>query len=84
MATDAPREMSALALYQTVNTAWTECRLENVLQRQKELSALHANIKKSASALVAALIQGELNIENYSPDQLTGMASARCQFCAQG
>ncbi|KAI0973197.1 hypothetical protein F4678DRAFT_40834 [Xylaria arbuscula] len=47
--------MSAANLYRTVNTAWTEGRLDNILQRQKELSALHANIKNSASALVDAV-----------------------------
>ncbi|KAF7552185.1 hypothetical protein G7Z17_g4505 [Cylindrodendrum hubeiense] len=48
--------MSATAnLYRSVNTAWTEGRLENVLQRKKELAALHTGLKKCTPTLVDAL-----------------------------
>jgi hypothetical protein len=50
---------SALEQYRIVNAAWTEGRLENVLQRQKELALLHANIRKSSSDLIRAISQGE-------------------------
>lgn len=47
--------------YRTVSAAWTEGRLENVLQRQKELAALHSSVKKSSSRLINALNQGEFD-----------------------
>ncbi|KAB8231105.1 uncharacterized protein BDW43DRAFT_313430 [Aspergillus alliaceus] len=43
------------ALYQTVEAAWVEGRLENVLQRQKELAALHSSVKSCQTDLIAAL-----------------------------
>ncbi|KAG2419159.1 hypothetical protein HFD88_002264 [Aspergillus terreus] len=43
------------ALYQTVEGAWVEGRLENVLQRQKELAALHSRVKACRTALIAVL-----------------------------
>ncbi|KAF5671999.1 hypothetical protein FHETE_3871 [Fusarium heterosporum] len=46
---------SALEQYQAVNGAWTEGRLENVLQRQKELALLHANLKKFSPDLIRAI-----------------------------
>ncbi|KAF7173649.1 hypothetical protein CNMCM5623_005887 [Aspergillus felis] len=45
------------ALYQTVEAAWVESRLENVLQRQKELAALHSGVKNHRTALIAVLCQ---------------------------
>ncbi|KAM0490579.1 hypothetical protein ACHAP8_011417 [Fusarium lateritium] len=56
---------SALEHYRTVKAAWTEGRLENVLQRQKELSLLHTNIKKSYSDLIGAISQ-DLQISDAS------------------
>ncbi|KAK5059696.1 hypothetical protein LTR84_009579 [Exophiala bonariae] len=49
--------MSASTVYQRVNTAWMERRLENVLQRQKELANLHTNVKKQSTELVKAIGQ---------------------------
>jgi len=50
---------SALDQYRTVSAAWAEGRLENVLQRQKELVLLHANIKGSSTNLIKAISGGE-------------------------
>lgn len=50
---------SALDQYRTVSAAWAEGRLENVLQRQKELSLLHANIKSSSTNLIKAICDGK-------------------------
>ena len=50
---------SALEQYRAVNGAWTEGRLENVLQRQKELALLHANLKKCSSEMIRAISDGE-------------------------
>lgn len=50
---------SALDQYRTVSAAWAEGRLENVLQRQKELALLHANIKSSSTSLIKAICDGE-------------------------
>ncbi|KAF5693636.1 hypothetical protein FDENT_1868 [Fusarium denticulatum] len=47
--------VSALDQYRTVSAAWAEGRLENVLQRQKELALLHANIKSSSKNLIKAI-----------------------------
>ncbi|KAF5573708.1 hypothetical protein FPCIR_13882 [Fusarium pseudocircinatum] len=47
--------VSALDQYHTVSAAWAEGRLENVLQRQKELALLHANIKSSSTDLIEAI-----------------------------
>ncbi|KAK4936725.1 hypothetical protein LTR10_022449 [Elasticomyces elasticus] len=49
--------MSAAEVYQTVSTAWTERRLENVLERQKQLAALHSNVKAQNEALTSAIEQ---------------------------
>lgn len=49
-------------VYATASAAWTEGRLENVLQRQKELAALHGSIKKSSSSLIRALNEGKINL----------------------
>ncbi|KAL9561462.1 hypothetical protein ACKAV7_014309 [Fusarium commune] len=46
---------SALEQYRTVTAAMAEGRLENVLQRQKELALLHANIKSSSTNLIKAI-----------------------------
>ncbi|EWG51755.1 hypothetical protein FVEG_10644 [Fusarium verticillioides 7600] len=46
---------SALDQYRTVSAAWAEGRLENVLQRQKELALLHSNIKSSSTNLIKAI-----------------------------
>ncbi|EEU37682.1 uncharacterized protein NECHADRAFT_87462 [Fusarium vanettenii 77-13-4] len=56
---------SVLDLYGTVSAAWTEGRLENVLQRQKELASLHSNVKKSSASLIKALTQ-DLQITDKS------------------
>lgn len=50
---------SALEQYRTVSAAWAEGRLENVLQRQKELALLHSNIKSSSTNLIKAICDGE-------------------------
>lgn len=50
---------SALDQYRAVSAAWAEGRLENVLQRQKELALLHANIKVSSTNLIKAICSGE-------------------------
>lgn len=60
---------SALEQYRIVNAAWTEGRLENVLQRQKELALLHANIRKASSDLIRAISQGEYNTPEGGPTQ---------------
>ncbi|KAF4815597.1 hypothetical protein CGCSCA5_v006983 [Colletotrichum siamense] len=44
-------------LYSAVHAAWTEGRLENVLERQKQLALLHSNVKKSTEQLIAAIVQ---------------------------
>ncbi|ENH71405.1 hypothetical protein FOC1_g10007635 [Fusarium oxysporum f. sp. cubense race 1] len=56
---------SALDQYRTVSAAWAEGRLENVLQRQKELALLHANIKGSSTNLIKA-ISGDLQTSKAS------------------
>ncbi|CAI6014002.1 unnamed protein product [Clonostachys chloroleuca] len=56
---------SVLDRYRIVNAAWTEGRLENVLQRQKELALLHANIKKFSSDLIKAICH-DVQISNVS------------------
>ncbi|KAF5675988.1 hypothetical protein FCIRC_7219 [Fusarium circinatum] len=61
---------SALDQYRTVTAAWTEGRLENVLQRQKELALLHANIKSTSSNLIKAICDG------WATDLQTSKASA--------
>jgi hypothetical protein len=52
--------MSAIECYNIVSTAWTERRLENVLERQKGLAALHSQLKIQSTALIAAVALGEL------------------------
>lgn len=52
-------------LYQAVKAAWVEGRLENVLQRQKELAALHSNIQKHRTTLISGLCKG-MNLFFYS------------------
>ncbi|KAF4339360.1 hypothetical protein FBEOM_6774 [Fusarium beomiforme] len=61
---------SALDQYRTVNAAWTEGRLENVLQRQKELALLHANIKSSSSNLIKAICDDLHTSEASAADEL--------------
>ncbi|RTE81300.1 hypothetical protein BHE90_004202 [Fusarium euwallaceae] len=56
---------SVLDLYSTVSAAWTEGRLENVLQRQKELASLHSNVKKSSASLIRAITE-DLQITDKS------------------
>ncbi|KAI9034804.1 uncharacterized protein KD926_005462 [Aspergillus affinis] len=46
--------MSLTETYEAVLAAWTEGRLENVLQRQKEIARLHAALKQARSQLIAA------------------------------
>ncbi|KAJ5833648.1 hypothetical protein N7474_001959 [Penicillium riverlandense] len=46
--------MSLAEVYDVVQSAWIEGRLENVLQRQKELAGLHAALKNHRSGLIAA------------------------------
>ncbi|KAF5607445.1 hypothetical protein FPANT_861 [Fusarium pseudoanthophilum] len=48
---------SAMDQYRTVSAAWAEGRLENVLQRQKELALLHTNIKSSSTNLIKAICE---------------------------
>ncbi|KAI8315830.1 hypothetical protein K4K59_000768 [Colletotrichum sp. SAR11_240] len=45
------------SLYSAVHAAWTEGRLENVLERQKQLALLHGNVKKSSKQLIATIMQ---------------------------
>ncbi|KAH8196605.1 hypothetical protein TruAng_009231 [Truncatella angustata] len=49
-------------LYQTVNAAWREGRLENILERKKELASLHAEIKTLKSNIVTDLGVSEPSI----------------------
>ncbi|PLB47648.1 hypothetical protein P170DRAFT_426884 [Aspergillus steynii IBT 23096] len=49
--------MSLAAVYDTVRSAWIEGRLENVLQRKKELAGLHAALRDHESRLTAAFAQ---------------------------
>ncbi|KAJ5240514.1 uncharacterized protein N7469_002105 [Penicillium citrinum] len=46
--------MSLIEVYETVQGAWIEGRLENVLQRQKELARLHTFLKDLRGDLIAA------------------------------
>ncbi|KAH7253350.1 hypothetical protein MRS44_015497 [Fusarium solani] len=61
---------SALDLYRTVSAAWTEGRLENVLQRQKELASLHSNVKKSSASLIRALTQDLQTTDKSAAEEL--------------
>ncbi|KAH8654344.1 hypothetical protein BGZ61DRAFT_500580 [Ilyonectria robusta] len=56
--------------YRTVSAAWTEGRLENVLQRQKELAALHSSVKKSSSRLINALNQDLHTTDESATEEL--------------
>lgn len=57
------RIMASVAnLYSAVHAAWTEGRLENVLERQKQLALLHGNVKKSSKQLIATIMQGSGNV----------------------
>ncbi|KAI8650622.1 hypothetical protein NCS57_01396600 [Fusarium keratoplasticum] len=61
---------SVLDLYRTVSAAWTEGRLENVLQRQKELASLHSNVKKSSASLIRALTQDLQTTDKSAAEEL--------------
>ncbi|KAM0279854.1 hypothetical protein ACHAO9_011480 [Fusarium lateritium] len=61
---------SVLEQYRIVNAAWTEGRLDNVLQRQKELALLHANIRKSSSDLIRAISQDVQISDASAADEL--------------
>ncbi|KAH6974092.1 hypothetical protein EDB80DRAFT_742297 [Ilyonectria destructans] len=61
---------SASNVYRTVSAAWTEGRLENVLQRQKELAALHGSVKKSSSNLIRALNQDLQTTDESAAEEL--------------
>ncbi|KAH7234631.1 uncharacterized protein BKA55DRAFT_597650 [Fusarium redolens] len=61
---------SALDQYHTVNAAWAEGRLENVLQRQKELALLHADIKSSSSNLIKAICDDLQTSKASAADEL--------------
>ncbi|KAM0424292.1 hypothetical protein ACHAPT_010437 [Fusarium lateritium] len=61
---------SVLDLYRTVDAAWTEGRLENVLQRQKELASLHSNVKKSSASLIRALTQDLQTTDKSAAEEL--------------
>ncbi|KAJ4180266.1 hypothetical protein NW767_014420 [Fusarium falciforme] len=61
---------SVLDLYRTVSAAWTEGRLENVLQRQKELASLHSNVKKSSASLIKALTQDLQTTDKSAAEEL--------------
>lgn len=50
--------MSLTEMYEAVQAAWVEGRLENVLQRQKELVRLHKILEESRSDLMAAVSEG--------------------------
>lgn len=50
--------MSLTEVYDVVQAAWTEGRLENVLQRQKELAHLHSVLTKSRPELMLASSEG--------------------------
>ncbi|KAH6997377.1 hypothetical protein EDB80DRAFT_149348 [Ilyonectria destructans] len=57
-------------VYATVSAAWTEGRLENVLQRQKELAALHGSIKKFSSSLIRALNEDLQTTDESAAEEL--------------
>ncbi|KAG5816064.1 hypothetical protein H9Q74_004906 [Fusarium xylarioides] len=61
---------SALDQYRTVSAAWSEGRLENVLQRQKELALLHANIKGSSTDLIKAICHDLRTSKASAADEL--------------
>ncbi|WAO96476.1 Hypothetical protein NCS54_01414900 [Fusarium falciforme] len=61
---------SVLDLYRTVTAAWAEGRLENVLQRQKELASLHSNVKKSSASLIRALTQDLQTTDKSAAEEL--------------
>ncbi|KAI1022100.1 hypothetical protein LB504_007358 [Fusarium proliferatum] len=61
---------SALDQYRTVSAAWAEGRLENVLQRQKELALLHANIKSSSTNLIKAICDDLQTSKASAADEL--------------
>ncbi|KAJ5660675.1 uncharacterized protein N7484_000047 [Penicillium longicatenatum] len=56
--------MSLTEVYAAVQSAWVEGRLENVLQRQKELAGLHAALTRHRSGLVAAFSKDLETIED--------------------
>lgn len=51
--------MSHQDIVDRVSIAWVEGRLENVLERQKQLLALHNSIRIRSKTLIRALEQGE-------------------------
>ncbi|KLO97335.1 uncharacterized protein LW93_3313 [Fusarium fujikuroi] len=61
---------SALDQYRTVSAAWAEGRLENVLQRQKELALLHSNIKSSSTNLITAICDDLQTSKASAADEL--------------
>ncbi|KAF4441167.1 hypothetical protein FACUT_2935 [Fusarium acutatum] len=62
--------VSALDQYRTVSAAWAEGRLENVLQRQKELALLHANIKCCSKNLIKAMCDDLQTSKASAADEL--------------
>ncbi|KAF5563960.1 hypothetical protein FPHYL_4987 [Fusarium phyllophilum] len=61
---------SALHQYRTVSAAWADGRLENVLQRQKELALLHSNIKGSSTDLIKAICDDLQTSKASAADEL--------------
>ncbi|KAJ6023566.1 uncharacterized protein N7446_013931 [Penicillium canescens] len=68
--------MSLILAYQKILSAWVEGRLENVLQRQKELSSLHAIIKREKPALINALRQDLYTTEASASDEVISSLNA--------
>lgn len=51
--------MSAQSIVERIAITWVEGRLENVLERQKQLAALHQSLYRRFDDCARALQQGE-------------------------
>ena len=52
-------KMAPEEIIDRVNTALMEGRLENVLERQKQLASLHKSLQKNFNGIVTALEEGK-------------------------
>jgi acyl-CoA reductase-like NAD-dependent aldehyde dehydrogenase len=59
--------MSPQEILERVSTAWIEGRLENVLERQKELAALHTQLTEDSRAIIQAVRQGKPRLHGRDP-----------------
>ncbi|KAH7072037.1 Aldehyde/histidinol dehydrogenase [Paraphoma chrysanthemicola] len=63
--------MSAQDVLERVSIAWIEGRLENVLERQKQLAALHAQLSQDSRAILIAVKEDRKAIEEVAFVELT-------------